>query len=314
MVIQLLLALMMSVQADDFPFGPLDQRAHGLFQVGTAGFTPDAPTGLKKDDLQIHMSLSSINVMNDVKPTYVADMEFERLSVNMWYGVSDRFSIGIQIPFETVSGGFQDSLISSFHKTFGLNNGTRDQFTRNRVVVNVRGQSVEVHPSLGLSDIITAGNYQIIRDGDTPGWSVGYQIKFPTAAGDDIYSSRGYGVGIATNVFHQMGDWYFNAGGSIARIGSEEVVGQKLKPIVETLFFMVEYRVFNWLSVVGQGIAQSGVAYNLGEYSRWSFEVDGGFKVVISKDMMWDFGFFENVVKYSNSADFGLFTGLTVRY
>jgi hypothetical protein len=304
----------MSVQADDFPFGPLDQRAHGLFQVGTSGFTPDAPTRLKKDDLQVHLSLSSINVMNDATPTYTADMEFERLSVNMWYGISDRFSIGIAVPFETVNGGFQDSLISSFHKAFGLNNGTRDQFARNRVNINVHGQSVTARPAFGLSDIFTVGNYQIFQDGDLPGWSIGYQIKFPTASSDDIYSSRGYGFGIATNVFHQMGDWYFNAGGSVARLGSEEIIGQKLKPTVQTLFFMVEYRALDWLSIVAQGIAQSGVAYDLGEYSRWSFEVDGGFKVVLSKNMMWDLGFFENVVKYSNSADFGLFTGFTVRY
>lgn len=314
MISLLLAAMMVCVQADDFPFGPLDQRAHALFQVGTTGFVPDAPTGLKQDELQIHMSLSSINVLNDSKPAYAVDMEFERLSLNMWYGVSDRLQIGVEIPFETINGGFQDSMISGFHKAFGLNQGSRDQFPRNRVGVTVNGQSITIRPALGIGDVMFLGNYQIFQDGDLPGWSVGYQVKFPTAIGDDIYGSRGFGVGVTTNLFHQVGDWYFNMGVSVARIGSEEVIGQKLKPTVQSLFLMVEYRIFDWLSFTGQCISQSGSAYNFGEYSRWSFEVDGGFKVALNKNMMWDVGFFENAVRYSNSADFGLFTGLTLKY
>lgn len=313
-MMSLVLMAAMLLQADDYPFGPLDQRAHALFQVGTSCFVPDAPTGIKKNDLQVHLSLSSINVLNDARPNYTVDLEFERISLNMWYGITDKFQVGVQLPFETINGGFQDSLVSGFHTAFGLNLGSRNKFARNRVGITINDVPIEAHSSFGIGDVMLLGNYQILQNSDYPGWSVGYQIKLPTAARNDIYNSTGFGIGLTTNVFYQIGDWYFNAGASIARMGSEEVIGQRLKPVVESLFFMTEYRVLDWLSFVAQGIAQSGSAYHFGEYSRWSFEVDGGFKVVLDKNVAWDIGFFENVVKYSNSADFGLFTGLTLKY
>ena len=314
-MISLLLAALMALQADDFPFGPLDQRAHGLFQLSTTGFVPDAPTNLKEDELQIHMSLSSINVLNfSDKSRYMIDMEFERISLNMWYGVTDRFHVGTHIPFETVTGGIEDAFIAEFHKTFGLSLGSRDKTRRNRVGVIIDGQPIDIQPTSGMSDIMLYADYQILKPGEFPGWSVGLQVKLPTANPRWLYDDHGLGVGLATNVFYQVNDWYFNVGVSVATPGHEIIFGQKARPFVETLFMTVEYRVLDWMSIVGQGILQSGSTRSFDEYSKWSLEIDGGFKFIIGDRVTWDLGFFENAVKYENSADFGLFTGLTVKY
>lgn len=310
----LLAAMMAFCQADDYPFGPLDQRSHGLFQVGTTGFVPDSPTGLKQDQLQIHMTLSSINVLNtSEKPAYDVDMEFERISLNMWYGVTDRLSAGVQIPFETANGGFQDNFIAGFHKTFGIGLGSRTKFPRDHIGADVGGVDAGIRPTMGLGDVIFQANYQIFQSGEFPGWSVGYQFKIPTADQDYIHKHE-LGVGLATNFFYQTGDWYWNVGFSFATPGDEGILGQKARSFVETLFVMIEYRIFDWLSVVGQGTLQSGPVVDFGEYSKWSLCIDGGFKIRIDKSVTWDIGFFENAVKYENSADFGLFTGLTLKY
>lgn len=310
----LLAAIMAMTQADDFPWGPLDQRAHGLFQAGTTGFVPDSPTGLKQDQLQIHMSLSSMNVLNSSEnPAYNIDMEFERLSLNTWYGISDRWSVGVQVPFEAANGGFQDNFIRGFHKTFGLSLGSRSKFKRDHIGADINGNSTDIHSTMGLGDIIVQSNYQILQAGEFPGWSVGFQYKLPTATQDYIHS-RELGVGLATNFFYQTGDWYWNVGFSFATPGNEGIIDQTTRSFVETLFIMVEYRIFDWLSVVGQGTMQSGPVINFGEYSKWSLYVDGGFKIRVDEHVTWDVGFFENAVKYKNSADFGLFTGLTFKY
>lgn len=314
MISLLFAAIMAMAQVDDFPFGPLDQRAHGLFQVGTTGFVPDSPTQLKQDQLQIHMSLSSINVLNSSdNPAYNIDMEFERVSLNMWYGVTDRWSAGIQIPFEAANGGFQDSFIAGFHKTFGLSLGSRTKYPRDHIGADVGGNDANIHSTMGLGNIIFQANYQILKSGDYPGWSVGFQYKIPTATQDYIHKHE-LGVGLATNLFHQTGDWYWNVGFSLATPGDEGILGQKTRPFVETLFAMVEYRIYDWLSVVGQGTFQSGPVVNFGQYSKWSMYVDGGFKIRVNQNTTWNIGFFENVINYENSADFGLFTGLTLKY
>ena len=309
-MISLLLAAMVLVQADDFPFGPLNQRGHGAFQHATVDFVPDVPTSLKQDETLIHVGVSTINILNDAKGHYLADMEFERLSLSAWYGISDRFEIGVRMSYEWVNGGFQDDFIAGFHNTFGLSLGSRDDFPRNRTQLSVGSGPNMLHPSSGFSDAMILMNYQIFKAGDLPGWSIGYQYKLPTSHG--LYDTE-IGIGVMTNVFYQTGDWYFNVGFSIAGVRGE-VFGHKLKSIQESIFFMVEYRVCDWVSIVAQAISQSGPIRDLGQYSKWSYEFDGGFKIVVNKNVMWDLGFFENALKYDNSADFGMFTGLTVRW
>lgn len=308
------LIVLLVLQADDFQFGPLDQRAHALFQMGTSSFVPDMPTNLKQNEFYIHASMRSINVLNVMdNPTYAVDVEFERFSLNTWYAMTDKLAIGVELPFETISGGFQDDLIAGFHQTFGLGLGAREQFPRNGLGVSVSGKPTEIHSSSGLSDIVLRGSYKILEV-DGLGWSIGCQLKLPTAAKNDLYDSDGVGVGVTTNVFYQTDDWYFNAGLSFAKVGNETIIGYKLKPYSESCFLMVEYRILDWLSVVMQSILQSGSVDNFGEYSKWSYELDGGFKIQLDKHIMLDVGVFENIITYSNSADFGMFTGITFKY
>lgn len=310
-MISLLMAAALLLQADDFPFGPIDQRAHGAFQLSTSDFVPDVPTSLKDGEILFHGAVASINVLNAPKELYVADMEFERLNLNCWYGVTDRFELGVRASYEWVNGGFQDDLIAGFHHTFGLNLGSRDEFKRGNTNLSINGQPNSLRPSGGFGDVMVLGNYQICKTGEFPGWSVGFQYKLPTSSG--LYDNDRLGVGVMTNIFYQVGDWYFNAGFSVAAVDGS-VFGRELKLMQDSGFFMVEYRICDWLSTVAQAVLQSGPIKDLGQYSRWSYEFDGGFKIVLSKHVMVDLGFFENAIKYDNSADFGLFTGLTLRW
>lgn len=307
-----LLILVSGTQDDDFPFGPLDQKAHAVFQIGRVGFIPDMPVSLKEDDVQIHVSAQTMNLLN-VNPNYSFDMEFERFNLTAWYGVTDRFALGINIPVEAMNGGFEDALIYGFHDAFGLSLGSRPKYSHNDLSATIGGKRYQLRPSIGLGDIMLYAQCKIFEMGDLPGWSIGYQLRLPTAASTDLYTSREVGLGLATNIFYKIGDFFFDAGISFARINGDYVLDQQMRPLQASGFFMVEYRLTEWMSIVGQAILQSGPA-RVSDYARWSFEFDGGFKFMISKNVMFDIGAFENAISFENSVDFGLFSGLTLKY
>lgn len=320
-MLNILAALLLACQAqpdnDDFWYGPLGAKAHAVFQLAGVGFVPDTPTSLKEDTFELRATVSSINVFNnDLKhrADYLIDLEFERLELSAWYAISNKWQIGIDIPLETVNGGVLDNFIIGFHRTFGIDQGGRTDYKRNVTQILVGNNKICVGSDATLGDIMLMTNYKIIDDIDGPQWMVGAQLKLPTATGDILYNSRTPGFGLSTNVFHQIGNFYYNVGGSLALVGDAEVLDQRVRWYQATVFGMAEYQFIDGISIVAQLIGQSGLAKHFGQYGAWSWEADAGFKFQVSKGTMLQFGIFENAITYANSADFGVFASLVLRY
>lgn len=319
-MLHVIAALLMACQAqqdDSFWYGPLDAKAHAVYQLAGVGFVPDMPTSLKEDTLELRLTFSSINIFNNElghSANYLIDLEFERTDLSAWYALSDRWQIGVDVPIETINGGGLDNFIIGFHKTFGIDQGGRLEHKRDATEVLVGNRSISVGSNTMLGDIMLMANYKVINDPDYPQLMVGAQLKLPTATGNVLYNSHTPGFGLSANVFHKIGDWYYNVGGSVALVGDCDVLDQRVRWYQATAFGMVERQLFDGVSMVAQLIGQSGLAKSFGQYSTWSWEADAGFKFMLTKNTMFQFGIYENVITYANSADFGAFVSLVLRY
>ncbi len=319
-MLHIVAALLMACQTqqdDDFWYGPLGAKSHALHQLAGVGFVPDMPTSLKDDTFELRLTFSSINVFNNElshSPSYLVDLEFERFDLGAWYALSDRWQVGVNIPIETVNGGAMDSFIIGFHRTFGIDQGGRTEYKRNVTEIIVGNKRTSVGSDAMLGDIMLMANYKVINDPDGPQLMVGAQLKLPTATGNILYDSHTPGFGLSANVFQRIGDWYYNVGGSIALVGDCDVLDQRVRWYQATVFGMAERQILDGVSMVAQLIGQSGLAKGFGQYSTWSWEADAGFKFRLTKDMMFQFGVYENVITYANSADFGVFASLVLRY
>lgn len=85
----------------------------------------------------------TINLSQDLASNYTStatsreqihlDGESYRWTLASRYGISERFEVGLEIPYVLYGGGFLDSFIIDWHKTFGLPQGGRDSAPKNRL-------------------------------------------------------------------------------------------------------------------------------------------------------------------------------------
>lgn len=118
--------------------GPLDVRGHSLFQVATVDFSPDAPLYIPAGRMEIHTSVTWLNIFNYVEGQYLIDGEFARASATLWYGLTDRWQVGVTLPIEYIGGGVMDTFIEAFHE---ISASTREDGTSTK-----RGSSGSAPP------------------------------------------------------------------------------------------------------------------------------------------------------------------------
>jgi hypothetical protein len=313
MIFTLILCLL---QVQDYPFGPLGTSTHGIFQTATVGFIPNVPTNIKQDEFSSRILMESAQVFNNElkgNPNYFANFEFDRLSFDTQYGISDKWQVGINIPVESIDGGVLDGFIIHFHDTFGINQNGRTNYPRDKAILLVNDQQM-VHPQTSIGDIMLNTNYKILTDINYPQIMVGLQVKLPTAGLDTLYIDHRPGVGLSINTFYEIEGWYSNLGISVATTGGGTILDQKLRWYENSIFFMVEKQLFDQISVVAELTTQSGIAIDFGQFSKWSWTSVAGFKYRIDKNLVIELGITEHIILFSNNADFGVFTGLTYKY
>lgn len=85
----------------------------------------------EKGDTDFAISASWMNVWSIQSDRFILDGEELQFQAALSYGLSDRFRIGISVPYFIQGGGVLDSSIEDFHSTFGVTQGQRDRFPRN---------------------------------------------------------------------------------------------------------------------------------------------------------------------------------------
>jgi hypothetical protein len=289
--------------------GPLETRGYTIFQLSAFEFTVPLPTYLNEGGLLFKHSITWINVFN-YEHTLVFDNEILRIDNRMFYGVTDRLSVGISAPLTAVGGGTMDTFIEDFHDTFGFDNDTRHQYPRN----NFSMDEINYSSAMLISDITGYVRYRLF---DNPGLSIGLRVQSPSIVATDWFDHRQFGIGIDLTGFYgfdtSIGSFYLTGMASVAQLGNTQSFGYSLVPYQTSFMVGLDWQPIENFSVIGQCIVTSGCV-DAFDYRRWSFEVGAGFRLRISKHILVDIGITENIINLDNSADIGIHLGLTFKY
>lgn len=112
------------------------------------------------------------------------DGQTDRLALSLRYGFARFWDIELTLPWLQHSGGFTDEAIERWHKSFGLPNGDRDRYPKNRLryELSERGEVSGLERSTeGLGDIAVALSRELVRSAPT---RLAASIGIKTATGN----------------------------------------------------------------------------------------------------------------------------------
>lgn len=180
---------------DIIPFQSSNQspliRIFGLPAIGSASVVP---TGQFEGTLTSDVT-NSFATDSSGTETVMLDGETYRFNLALRYGIAPNCQIGIDIPYLAEGGGVLDGFIEDFHDTFGLPQGDRTSFPRNRLLYQYSNNGttkVLVNDgSNGIGDIRLSGAWQL-HQGDTESplaVALHASIKLPTGNSNRLFGS-----------------------------------------------------------------------------------------------------------------------------
>ena len=311
MISSLLLALVAAL-AQDQDRGPLDAHSSTIYQLATTDFIPNLPRSLKAGEIELstHADWSSTFTQSPSLNYY----ETFHSRTALWLGIDDRMTVGVSQSVLGVGGGYMAHFINNFHETFGISS-KRGEYPENKFLA----QSYEHGPTMQLparwfvGDLMLTLHCKIVEE-DGYGLFFGSQYQLPTGGETCYYKHRGFGVGNYLYGYVDITeDLRLFAGGDFAYIGRGEVLWHELRPFQASVLVGADLRLVSWVSLITQLTAASGAA-RWESFSSWTWEAQLGFRFKLSDRVAFEFAATENVVNFDNSADFGLHTGLSVRF
>jgi hypothetical protein len=127
------------------------------------------------------------------------DMEVTELNLRLKKNIKDFLEVGVDIPLVSFNSGFMDSMLHSYHDTFGFPDYGRSNRPDNAFLYDVRRGGVPVIEGKGGS--ITLGDIRLglkkpILYGD-PAISIKGDVEFPTGDAKDGFGNGNIDAGIA---------------------------------------------------------------------------------------------------------------------
>jgi hypothetical protein len=163
----------------------------GLPSIGDPVLVP-----ARKADMRFIIDLTN-NFFQDQnsRESIVLDGQSTRISLDVRYGISKNFEVGLAIPYIIESGGFTDSFIDWYHTTFGFSQGGRDQAPKDRLLYQYqKDQQVLLNinnSSNGIGDIQLMGGYQLYQSAVKPSRAISLRtsLKLPTGDSKQLHGS-----------------------------------------------------------------------------------------------------------------------------
>lgn len=245
--LNILLLLPIGVAADALPDhdnGPLT----GLFGL------PDSTEGGDIVDRGKHVwTTSIITASHNIEESSGGenlnlDGETTRLAFKYRYGFSNRFDIGIEIPYLWHESGSLDSAIDRWHKIFGLPDGARDTRERDQLEYlysSPAGTVVDMaNNARGVGDIRLLAGWRISNTVNHKS-ALQFGIKLPTGESNELLGSGGTDVslGIAVDSSNLWGNAKLSGlyRANITYLGKPQRLADRYNEFVGQLAFGMSY-------------------------------------------------------------------------
>ena len=277
--------------------------------------------------IALNQDLSSNYTVNSSSREQITlDGETYRLAFAARYGVAPGWEAGIEIPYLVQSGGFLDSFVVDWHKTFALPQGGRDSAPKNRINYSYRKNGVQKlqmdHAASGIGDIaLTAGFslYDVRGTESHDRLALKGAVKLPTGDSSNLLGSGSTdfmlqlcGSSTSYNKWGSLG-WYGSVGG--LAMSRSDVLREQHNPLagVGTLGF--GWGPASWISFKIQlnGTTPLYRDSSLDELSKNSLLLVLGGALRFPEEYLLDIGVGEDVA-VATAPDVSFHLGLSKRF
>jgi len=309
--------------------GPISIRIQNPLYLQNLGLKPRRAETLPLGTMEVRVDSAYSNLYEygwDKKTRLDMDMEYWRLGLNVHYGITDDLEVGMEIPFVHFEGGFLDAEIQNFHSFFGFPNGGRESISNGRFSYRFMEGSVDLfnYPpaTFGVGDISFSIKHRLAgEDNNWPDISWFSDIKLPTGRKSRGFGSGSpdFGLGIALDASYKRLYGHFNC--EYLLIGGNSAIDDYVKN--QSFAYMVagEYVILPSWSAIVQLNGQTPMFKSADYDSESGIPLDlvVGFKgiernIINGGDLIWQFGFTEDVTSKGPSVDFTVFMSIGFRF
>ncbi len=218
-----------------FNQSPLIQ-IYGLPSIGLGQVLPQG-----ESDFALHLQIAN-NFAGDKNSTESVNLDGEshRLTLAWSQGLAGGMDWGFELPYLTQSGGFLDSFIDNWHRTFNLPQGGRTDVSRNQIDYRYTRDGVNLidlnHPVSGWGDARLLAGKQI-----QPGAVFGIHsmalrasLKLPTGNSNELRGSGSTDLALwVSAVITDLPDaWNPYGGGGVLLMTNGDVLPQQQRHLV----------------------------------------------------------------------------------
>lgn len=241
--------------------GPLPARNYTPVAMHFLNMVATPAKTLSKNQLQITSEFVETNTVlleETSQVDAVIKHENLRFSLNVDYGVSDRFQIGIEVPAFYRFDGFLNSFVESVEDAFSDLNPSRLKLLNNEFDyrVDINGQRIieGEKDDIGLGDMVLNTRWVAIEEGERrPAVALRFALKVPTGDTAKAFGSGDPDVGLGLAVQKGLGKrWVLYSNVNVVfPTGDFKDTGLDLEPFYSGMI-AIEYRPILRFSILTQ--------------------------------------------------------------
>jgi len=293
--------------------------SHSNTFAQSSGVLNNLPVSNKRIDLSDDLT-RQLEGRDGSPNRFLFDSGIGRTTINFRYGLSDGFTLELDIPVLVYQGGFLDSPIEMIHQFAGFPYASRSMLTANTSQMYFSGQQKDLLYSAddfggpGLGDIVLIAKAQLYKS-RIHGFALASRValKLPTGNYKYLRGSGSFDYGIDITATKKFGNSFISTNLSGVVPGKWELMPQvKILPSYSWIL-SYEYLWGKRLSLILQNQVLSS---NFGkefhpEISKVTYEWTAGLKYDIGNRFRFSLSITENYIHHNNTADFGFSVGIS---
>jgi len=210
-----------------------------------------------RQSLEINYNLSNISLDQHTASEHViVDAELQRWQISYSHPLNKAWTLIVDVPYQSISGGSLDSFIEDFHRTFNLPDGNRKGWPRNRLYVDYAENNRTIYhldsTQAGIGDIAAqvGWHFDTSRSHTTSLW---LGLKLPTGDADHLMGSGSVDISATLAAGQTLNDdLHLYEQASMSLLGNGSRLSEQQKHLVWSGALGVSWALTTKLDVVTQ--------------------------------------------------------------